>query len=236
MTKLKTLLIAALTSAALCAPAYAVGPAIDWDPAYFWQAGATPTNMPAGGIMHAVGIVSSFGPPLADLNANIPAREYTFVLDGLISQGTTSVGPIATQFYVTNFNAGTIQIFEDTTPESVFAPFPPNAQVPSTYADGGLPILTGTFTRFQVTTNNFTAFQTGSIEGDINWTGGTLIDRFRGSSGAVCPGLFTGGATWNTAPGIGIPGYLFRHDGKIDLQCPVPTSKNTWGQLKSLYR
>ena len=55
MTKLKTLIAAALTSAALCAPAYAVGPAVDWDPAYFWQAGATPTNLPAGGILKAVG-------------------------------------------------------------------------------------------------------------------------------------------------------------------------------------
>ena len=236
MKTMHTLLAAILASAALCAPAHAVGPAIDWDPAYFWQAGATPTNLPAGGILKAVGIVSLFGPPLADLNANLATKEYTFVLDGFVSQGTTSVGPIATQFYVTNYNGGTIAVYEDPTPESVFAPNPPNAQVPSTFQDQGLPILTGFFTRMQVTTNNFTAFQTGSIEGDINWTGGTLIERFRGSSGAICPGLFTGGATWNTLPGVGIPGYLFRHDGKIDLQCPVPTTKNTWGQLKSLYR
>lgn len=236
MNKLKTLIVAALTSAALCAPAYAVGPAVDWDPAYFWQAGATPTNLPAGGILKAVGQVSQFGFPLLDLNANMPAKEYTFVLDGLVSQGTTVVGPLSTQFYVTNYTGGTISIYEDPTPESVFAPNPPNALVPSTFQDQGLPILTGNFTRMQVTTNNFTAFQSGSIEGDINWTGGTLIERFRGGSGAICPGLFTGGATWSTLPNIGIPGYLFRHDGKIDLQCPVPTTKNTWGQLKTLYR
>src|ERR1051326_5946937 len=45
-----------------------------------------------------------------------------------------------------------------------------------------------------------------------------------------------GGATWNTAPGIGIPGYLFRHDGKIDLQCPVSAKPSTWGLVKQLYR
>ena len=59
---------------------------------------------------------------------------------------------------------------------------------------------------------------------------------FAGPNETTCPGLFTGGATWNTSPGVGIPGYLFRHDGKIDLQCPVPTQKSTWGQLKNLYR
>ena len=90
--------------------------------------------------------------------------------------------------------------------------------------------------RFVVTTNNFTTFQTGNIEGDSSWQGGTLINKFRGPNGAICPGLFTGGATWNTAPGVGIPGYLFRCDGKIDLHCPVPEQKSTWRVLKQLHR
>jgi hypothetical protein len=226
--------VAALATTAL--PAHAIGPVIDWDPAYMWQAGGTPTNLPVGGIMKFVGTVSIFGPPLDFLNATMPATEYTFTGDNLVSLGTVAVGPPATTIYSTSYSGGLIQVFADPTPDAVFAPNPPNAQVPSTFSDVAPPILIGMFTRFVVTTNNFTAFQTGNIDGDINWIGGTLIEHFRGGNGEICPGLFTGGITWNTAPGIGIPGYLFRHDGKIDLQCPVPSHKSTWGSLKQLYR
>ena len=38
-----------------------------------------------------------------------------------------------------------------------------------------------------------------------------------GTGGEPCPGLFTGGLTWRPTGGVLIPGYLFRHDGKIDL-------------------
>jgi hypothetical protein len=236
MKQWKILMSIAVTCLSLAAPAHATGPVIDWDPAYVWQPGGTPTNLPAGGVMQVVGTVSLFGPPLSFLNATMPATEYTFYVGGLLSGGTTTFGPPATQIYSTQYTGGLIQVYADPTPDAVFAPFPPNAQVPSTFIDVAPPILVGNFTRFVVTTNNFTAFQVGSIEGDINWTGGTLIENFTGPNGGICPGLFTGGATWNTSANIGIPGYLFRHDGKIDLQCPTPARKDTWGQLKQLYR
>jgi hypothetical protein len=227
---------AALLLAGTVSPARAIGPVFDWDPAYFWQNPGTFNNLPAGGILRCVGIISQFGPPLDFLNATLPATEYTFYIDGLSSGGTTTVGPPATEIYTTFYTGGTITMFADPTPDAVFAPNPPNALVPSTFVNDPPPILTGVFTSLVVTTNNFTTFKVGSIEGNIQWTGGTLISYFAGPGGETCPGLFTGGATWSTNPGVGIPGYLFRHDGKIDLQCPTPTSKSTWGRLKSLYR
>jgi hypothetical protein len=236
MKRWLTTLCAVLALAALPRPAHAIGPVIDWDPAFFYMPGATFNNMPAGGIMRAVCTISVFGPPLDFLNATMPATEYTFYIDGLSSLGTTSVGPPGQTIYQTIFTGGTINVYADPTPDAVFAPNPPNALVPSTFIDVPPAILTGQFTSLVVTTNNFTAHQTGSIEGDILWTGGTLIGYFGNGSGGDCPGLFTGGTTWNTSPGIGIPGYLFRDDGKIDLQCPVPTLKSTWGNLKQLYR
>ena len=236
MKRWMTLLGAVVAIATAAAPAHAIGPVIDWDPAYMWQAGGTPTNLPLGGTMHFVGTVSVFGPPLDFLNATMPTIEYTFSGDNLVSLGTVTFGPAATQIYSTSYSGGVIRVFADPTPDAVFAPFPPNAQVPSTFEDLAPPILVGNFTRFVVTTNNFTAFQTGNIDGDISWTGGTLIDKFRGSGGEICPGLFTGGITWNTAPGIGIPGYLFRHDGKIDNNCPTGSRPSTWGTIKQLYR
>jgi hypothetical protein len=222
---------AALLLGAVSRPATA-GPPIDWDPAYFYSATATPFNAPPGSELLAVGIISAFDAPFGDLDAGDPTREYTFVLYGLISQGTVTSGIPSTTFYTTSYAGGTIEIYEDLTPESAFDPNPPNATVPANYTDGTL-ILSGSFTSFITQTNNFTAFQTGNAEGDINWTGGALLDRTV-RDGQPCPGLLTGGMTWR--PDVLIPGYLFRHDGKIDLNCPTPTQPSTWGRIKSLYR
>ena len=235
MRRWMTTLAATAMLALAAVPSRAAGPIVDWDPAYFYFPGATAANQPALGILRCVGTVSQFGPPLEFLNPTMPATEYTFYVDGLTSQGTNSIGPPATTIYTTFYTGGTIAIYADPTPDAAFDPDPPNPNVPSTFQDEGLPLLTGNFTSMLVTTNNFTAFQVGNIEGNIEWTGGTLIGLL-GPEGQPCPGLFTGGATWNTSPGVGIPGYLFRHDGKIDLQCPTPTQKSTWGRLKGLYR
>ena len=207
--------------------AFAAGPPIDWDPAYGWQAGATPTNMPLGGKFKMIGIVSAFDVPFGDLNALDPTREYTFYMSGLISNGTVAIGPPATTFYETHFTGGTFELYEDLSPESSFAPFPPN--VPD-FLDGTL-LLSGSFTSFVVQSNNFTAFQTGNIEGALNWTGGSLLPRVESQG---CTGLVTGGMTWR--PTVVIPGYLFRHDGKMDLQCPTSAHESSWGRIKSLYR
>jgi len=224
------LLTAVLLTGTVVSTAFS-GPIIDWDPAYYWEPGATPTNSIATTEMKIVGTISAFGPPLAFLNANMPATEYTFYVSGLISGGTTSVGPPATTFYVTNYAGGTIEIYEDATPDAVFDPNPPNANVPSTFTDGTL-ILSGTMSNFNTQTNNFTAHDTGNSEGNITWTGGSLIAYVGGDN--PCPALFTGGLTW--FPTLVPAGYLFRHDGKIDHECPTPTQPSTWGRIKSLYR
>jgi hypothetical protein len=192
------------------------GIAIDWDPAYFWQTGATPTNAPAGGELKAVGIVSDFGPPLDFLDASDPTKEYTFYIYGLISQGTVATGPPTTTFYATEYTGGFIELYEDTSPESSFDPNPPNATVPSNYTDGTL-LLSGYFTSFRTQTNNFTAFSVGNAEGIVVWTGGSLLELWTNNVGEECPGLFNGGTTWNSS--VVPAGYLFRHDGKLDLNC-----------------
>jgi hypothetical protein len=229
-----SILSAALLAAFAVSPAFAAGPSIDWDPAYGYQPGATISNHPVGSEFKMVGVISGFDIPFQDLNALDPTREYTFVVKGLISQGTVASGPPSFTFYETQFTGGTIEIYEDLTPQpAAFDPNPPNATVPSYFEDGTL-ILAGSFTRFVIQANNFTAFQTGNIEGDINWTGGTLLSRTFATGERPCPGLFTGGMTWRTT--VGIPGYLYRHDGKIDLQCPTDVRSSTWGKIKSMYR
>lgn len=220
------LIAAAGLVCALVAPA-AAGPAIDWDPIFFYGSGITPTNSPLGSQLIGVGTVSNFGPPLEFLNPNIGPYEYTIYLYGLISQGT-SAGP----FYVTNYSGGFIEIREDTTPDASYDANPPNAGVPSDFQDGTV-ILSGQFTGFFTQINGLSSFNTGNAEGTIQWTGGTLLP-YTGQGAEPCPGLFTGGLTYY--PPVMIPGYVYRHDGKIDFNCPTPTHSETWGKVKSQYR
>lgn len=224
------LLTAVLLSGAATMPASG-GPMVDWDPAYFYELGATPSNSNPGSEMKIVGIISAFGPPLGFLNANDPTKDYTFYIYGLISNGTATIGPPATEFYITTYTGGTIEVYEGTPRDAVFDPNPPNVNVPSTFVNGTL-LLSGIVSNFFTQTNNFTTFMTGNSEGNITWTGGSLIGHVGGQS--PCPALFTGGMTW--LPSVNIAGYLFRHDGKIDHECPTPARSSTWGRMKSLYR
>ena len=234
---MKRLLLCLLCAAGLAltvSHASATTPMIDWDPALYFEPGATPLNSNPGAELRIVGTVSSFGPPLDFLNANMPAREYTLYAHSLISQGTTPLGPPATTFYTTFYVGGAIEIYEDVTPDASFDPNPPNAGVPADFTDGTL-ILSGVFMSFYTETNNFTMFQIGHSEGNILWTGGTLLPLMRPEgSDEPCPGLYTGALTWRSS--IVEPGYLFRHDGKIDFNCPVSSRPTTWGAVKALYR
>ena len=228
-----------MTAAALLLVATAVptvaGPMLDWDPALFWEAGATPHLSLPGGDLFVVGIVSQFGAPLDFLDANDPTKEYTFYLFGLDSQGTipTPVPPLGNAF-MTKYNGGIIQVWEGMPRDAVFAANPPNAQVPSTFTDDTM-ILVGNLSGFYTQTNDFTNHYAGNAEGTITWTGGTLFS-YVSPGGQPCPSLFTGGLTWNPAVMASYPGYLFLHDGTIDLDCPTPTESSTWGRVKALYR
>jgi len=229
---IRTIAACALAACAIAAPSHA-GPIIDWDPAYFYAEGATPTSSPPGTQLFIVGTISVFGPPLGFLNANDPTKDYTFYLYGMTSFGTvpTPVPPLGTAYSAT-YDAGVIEIYEGTPRDAVFAINPPDASVPSTFTNGTL-LLSGTIDNFYTQTNDFSGFQTGNAEGNVTWTGGTLLP-FVSQFGAPCPSLFTGGLSWQ--PGVMIEGYLFRHDGKIDLDCPTPAKSSTWGRLKALYR
>ena len=226
--------VLALLACALAAPSHA-GPVIDWDPAYFYSTtpGVTPINAPLGSTLFIVGTVSVFGPPLQFLNASDPTKDYTFYVHGMTSLGTTAtpVPPLGTG-YVTAYTSGTFELYEGTPRDAVFDPNPPNANVPSTFTNGTL-LLQGTMHDFYTQTNDFSGFSTGNAEGRIAWTGGTLFS-YVSPGGQECPSLFTGGLSWN--PGVLFPGYLFRHDGKIDLECPTPAKPSTWGKIKALYR
>jgi hypothetical protein len=217
-------IVAAALTLALVVPA-AAAPAIDWDPVEFYSlipGQITPSNSPLGAQLVGVGTVSHFGPPLEFLNPLIGVNEYTIYVFGLISQGTTTSGVPAFTFYETNYSGGFIEIREDNTPDAVFAVNPPNGSVPSTFQDGTL-ILSGNFTSFFTQTDNFTPHGVGNAEGEIAWTGGTLLPFTGDASGHPCPGLFTGGLVSEPVT----QGFIWRHDGKIDFNCPTPAENST---------
>jgi hypothetical protein len=206
---------------------------MDWTQALTWEPGATFSNSMPDSEFSEVGIISAFDAPFGDLN---PAtKEYTFYVHGLISQGTTTIGPPATEFYTTNYTGGFIEIYCDSTPDASYDANPPNGGVPADFTDGIL-ILSGVFTSFFTQTNNFSANQSGNLEGTITWTGGTRIEDAENGAGQPCTGLFTGGITWKPSVLAPFPGYVFHHDGKIDLNCPVPAEPSTWGRIKSIYK
>ena len=220
----------ALLLAAAAATSHA-GPVIDWDPAYFYTTNpaATPLSSPAGTPLFIVGTVSAFGPPLTFLNPNDPTKDYTFYLYGLVSLGTvpTPVPPLGTA-YSTTYDQGFFEVYEGTPRDADFGINPPNATVPSTFTNGKL-LLAGTVDGFYTQVSDFSGFSTGNAEGTIHWTGGNLLAYMSG-----CPSLFTGGLSW--ASGVLPEGYLYRHDGKVDLNCPTPARTGTWGLIKSLYK
>lgn len=231
---MRRLILSIMVALACLSPASALaGPIIDWDPAFFYEAGATPNHSNPGGQLFIVGIISVFAPPLDFLNASDPTKDYTFYIHGLVSNGTVnSAFPPYGSFFTTSYNGGSIEIYEGTPRDAVFDPFPPNANVPSTFTNGLL-ILSGTMTGFYWQSNDFTLLKTGNAEGHILWTGGAYFNRVSHNE-LPCPSLFTGGLTWR--PSVMIDGYVFRHQGKLDLDCPTPTRSSTWGRVKTLYR
>ena len=234
MRRLLLYVICAAGLALAVKDARATAPMIDWDPALYYEAGATPINSIPGTQLHIVGLISGFGPPLDFLDASDPTKEYTIHAYNLISAGTTSLGPPSTTFYTTNYLGGVIEIYEDLSPDASFDANPPNAGVPGDFTDGTL-ILSGVFMSFYTETNNFTQFQIGHSEGNIVWTGGLYFPLMHEEGGdEPCPGLYTGALTWRA--GTVTTGYLFRHDGKIDFNCPVSSRPSTWGAVKKLYR
>jgi hypothetical protein len=229
-------LILSITVAALALVplrAAQAGPIIDWDPAFFYEQDATPYNSVPGHELFIVGIISVFGPPLDFLNASDPTKDYTFYLHGLISNGTAvSSFPPFGNFFTTTYNGGVIEIYEGTPRDAVFDPFPPNANVPSTFTNGTL-ILSGTMVSFYWQSNDFSRLNTGNAEGHILWTGGAYFNKVSHNE-LPCPSLFTGGLTWR--PSLMVDGYVFRHQGKLDLDCPTVAKSSTWGRVKTMYR
>ena len=160
----QTLLMAALVLV-LAAPAWAevTNPVIDFGISYAKEGTRTVgvQESQAGDVLTIVGPVVQFQEPFGDLDTNDPNVEYTYIMDGLVSLGTT-VQSGGTMFsYTTYYDGGTFRIYCDDTPDADFADM-------STFTDGTL-ILEGTFSGFHIVTYSFTC--SGTQNADIQFTG-----------------------------------------------------------------
>jgi hypothetical protein len=191
-----------------------------------------------GSQLTVVGIVSQFGGVFASINATDPTTEYTFILSGLTSTGTTG-----TTVKRTTYTGGTFEIYRDSPRDAPTAaggmpPNPPVAgAVPDRFTDGTL-VLQGTLSGFSTTINQFPGgTYAGSFRADYAFTGppGPMYNQVAGITCLL-------GGNWcakGTSGGLcNIPtGYSAHPNGKWDgpsQTTEVPAS--TWGSIKQLYR
>jgi hypothetical protein len=152
-----------------------------------------------------------------------PANEYTAVLSAEVL------------FYLGGFNqavsfkpAGSVDIYEDTTPDANFASA-------ASFTDGTL-ILTGQVNNMAGTRMNINGLP-WSVSGEITLTGGAgFADLIACHAGLIMNDFIA----WqdpagNPLPGIP-PGYKESYDVEWKCEDTVSVESGTWGRVKSLYR
>jgi hypothetical protein len=152
-----------------------------------------------------------------------PANEYTAVLNAEVL------------FYLGGFNqavsfkpAGTVNIYEDTTPDADFL----NA---ATFTNGTL-ILTGQVNNMAGNRINMTGLP-WSVSGEITLTGGAGFGDLIACHAGLIMNDFIAWQQPNGQPLPGIPtGYKESYDVEWKCDDQVSIEGNTWGGVKGLYR
>jgi hypothetical protein len=219
--------IALLAAGVLSTSALAqTNPIIDWSgpESQAYEPGfVMPFDSQPGAELTIVGKIQLFQSPLNGNNASDPTKEYTFVFDQLISSG---VEVDAGFTWNVSYSGGRLRVFEDPSPDRVYAANPPNASVPSTFTDGPL-ILQAAVANFVTKSNK--SSNGGNYNADLTWNGGTQLSLVScGGGHSTLLGV------WNRT-GIVASGYIRSADGEINLICPLPAVPSTWGNIKNLY-
>jgi|WetSurMetagenome_2_1015567.scaffolds.fasta_scaffold100605_2 hypothetical protein len=196
----------------------------------------------AGNQLTVVGTVSVFCYPFANFNPANPDTEYTFIWDGLVSQGTTSVAYLGTgRKYMTNYVGGNFRIYAGSprnAPTVTPPALPAGGIVPDAFVDGTM-ILGGTMGPLYVEILKLpggTSYS-GSFRADYWGTGGTLYGLVEDAS-SLLTGLWCPVPPSTSKPGTcSLPtGWSAHPSGKWDMPGTVPTLPSTWGKIKTLYR
>ena len=243
MGLLATALSAPVATAQLCGSYPGMMIKFDGDAwAYETAYNATTLISTSGSQLTVVGTVSKFCFPFTDLNPVDPSTEYTFIWDGLTSQGTTSVPYLVTgRKYTTNYTGGNFRIYAGSprNAPSISPPaLPAPGVVPDVFVDGTMILSGGMGPLAVVVTRVPTGNYSGTFRADYWNTGGTLYDRV-GDAASLLAGA------WCVVPPISPPpigtcslptGWSAHPNGKWDMPLTVPALPSTWGKIKSMYR
>jgi hypothetical protein len=251
MVLLATALSVTVAAAQCPAPTDTAGLMIKFDAdAWSYETAYTPATFSsaAGSQLTVVGIVSMFCEPFLGLDPLDPAKEYTFICDGLTtSQGTLTqtIGTLGAIRYTTQYTGGGFRIYEGSprnAPTALTLPaLPAPGVVPDAYGDGTL-ILSGAMEPLTVIVNRTsTGTYNGSFKAYYHATGGTYYDRVGDAVNLMDGGWFPVPATNPDPPAptgtILLPaGWSAHLNGKWDMPRTVPVLPATWGRIKTLYR
>jgi len=232
------LILAATTAGAQCT-GYP-GPMIKFDSnGYAYETAYNPSTLvsSSGSQMVFVGKVSLFCAPFLDLDPTSTTTEYTFVWNGLVSQGTTTTVVVPRTTYATHYLGGSFHLYAGS-PQDIpgtLPALPAAGIIPDTYANGTL-LLEGTLDDLLVTITKVGTSFSGSFRTNYHCTGGSLFDRVGSAtdllSGVWCPvppSSSTGTCTLPT-------GWSAHASGKWDAPATTPASSTAWGKIKMIYR
>jgi hypothetical protein len=216
--------------------------------AFAYETAYTPATFTSavGSQLTVVGIVSIFCNPFSDLNPLDSNTEYTFIWDGLVSQGTVPSVKGTGMKYTTNYLGGEFRIYAGSPRNApIYGALPTITApgiVPDLFGDGTL-ILSGVMTdslNVYFTRSSSGTF-TSSFRANYRCTGGTLFNRV-GDAINVMAGLWSPVPPPNSNPpqplgSTVLPaGWSAHPNGKWDMPASVPARPSTWGKIKSMYR
>jgi hypothetical protein len=160
--------------------------------------------------MHSV--VFDPAPGVTPIPLDFGSYEYTLVVTGLTLDSVSGIQ--------SSYSGGVIAIYEDDATPADFAD-------QGTFTDGAA-ILTGTFTA--LTRSMFTA-SLGSVDGFVNWTGGSRLNDIAPEDQDQW--AFLSGVNVNFAEA----GYDEEWDGKVEPSDIIVGSEiRSWGSVKALMR
>jgi len=153
---------------------------------------------------------------------DLGSDELTFHVSGLVSTGQVVSGGLTS----IDYTGGTLEIYQDGAKNADWGINPPNPTAPSTFTDGSL-FFSGDFTSF---TLYFATGGYGSFAGNLDGTGGTMID------GSCTDCVYTWSGAFSPEAGAQIPdGYDLQFDGVFQIDSTVDDDVTSWGSVKALF-